>query len=78
MTRYGSPLDAVSLETGRHVVVAQSGRIEPVFERRARAVCGNMFRVPEPLERRHLAVPSATPGPQRQIESVPTDLRKMS
>ena len=35
---HGPPLDAVSPESRRHVIVAQSGRVEPIFECRTRAV----------------------------------------
>src|SRR5262252_6294761 len=66
VARHRPSLNTISLETGRHVVVAQSSRVEPVLERRARAVVREHPAVPDALERRHLVIPGTAPRAQRQ------------
>ena len=40
VTFYGKCLDAIWLEASRHIIVADAGRVKPIFQSRAPAPCG--------------------------------------
>ena len=59
------------LKAGRHIVVSQPARIEPVLERRNRSVVLERASIPDTVERRHLVVPGPAPRHQRQARIGP-------
>ena len=67
VTLHCSRRDTVSLEAGRHVVVAQAPRIEPVFERRHRTVVLERAAIPHAFQRRHFVIAGAAARAERQV-----------
>src|ERR1051325_1370653 len=59
MTPYGTRLHAIADESGGHVIVAQTLRIEPVFQGSDAAVVFKWSPIPDTPKRRHFVIAGA-------------------